>query len=371
MIRKKIIVFVKNKLITLDTVLPLLLEAKDRYGIPSEIVVFDDMAHDAIEKNVVLKDTINYVGRELFITKGEKVKILRRTYILYSLFILLIGFIKGNKIIHFGRLNTWPFKFISLLFKKNTYQMQGTAFSFKYSQDNRSFKKLVHPPPVGKNIILSAKNIQETAFYNSRINKKIFYFGETRTRSSWVEYIDKRSDYYFKKYHPNIDLNKGFIVFILGVIDGLEYKYELFKSTIETLSSLKLSVPILIKPHAYTEMDTVKAGIKDLDSFHVTYLHPSLLASRARVFICNSFSNTFADARSYGVKTIEYTHYDTELIKRTNGKSVSPEFVDYFIQNDNNQLAQSISEVFSQKYKKSLFKGHVRSDDGLFESFIN
>ena len=72
---RKIVVFVKNKLITLDTVAPILIEMKDKFNISSEVVVFDGLAHKAISENIVLKDAINYVGSELFITKGEKNKI--------------------------------------------------------------------------------------------------------------------------------------------------------------------------------------------------------------------------------------------------------------------------------------------------------
>ena len=312
--KRKIVVFVRNKLITMDTVLPLLLEAKNKFDISSEIVVFDALAHDAINKNIVIRDAINYIGRELFITKGEKSKILRRMNILYSLFILIVGFLQGDKIIHFGHLNRWPLKFIALLFNKNTYQMQGTAYGFEYSQINRSVKKLVMPYPVGKNIIICAKNIQKTAFDNAGKEKNIYRFGETRTRESWVKYIGENSDYYFNKYHPNIDTSKGFIVFILGTIHGYEHKYELFKSTIKILSRLNSSVPILLKPHTFTEMSTVEEAIADLDLFHITYLHPSVLASKARIFVSNNFSNTLADAHSYGVKTCSgLTNLDTKI----------------------------------------------------------
>jgi len=349
----------------------LLIEAKDKYQISSTIVVFDDLAHNAIKKNVVINDAINYIGVELFITKGEKRKALRRIYILYSLLKLIIGFVKGDKIIHFGHLNKWHLKFIALLFRKNTYQMQGTAYGFQYSKINREAKKLVLPEPVGKNIIISAKSIKDTAFSSVGMGKRIFFFGETRTRRSWVGYVNNRSDYYFKKYHSNVDVSKGFVVFILGTLHGYEHKYNLFKSTIKALSDLNSSIPILIKPHTFTEMDTVNESIKDLDSFHITYLHPSLLASKASVFISNNFSNTLADAHSYGVKTIEYTYYNFEKLKITKGGSTDPKFVDYFIQNDVNEFKRLIGNILSLEYTQSSFKGYVRNDNGLFESLTD
>jgi len=369
--KPKLIVFVRNKLITLDTVLPLLLEMKDKHNISSEIVVFDKLAHDSIDKNIVLRDVVNYIGCELFITKGIKIKILRRMYILLSLVRLTVGCIRGNKIIHFGHLNRWPLKFLALLFNKNTYQMQGSAYGFNYSGINRSIKKLKKPSPVGKNIIICAKDIKQTSFDNVGIEKNKYRFVETRTRRSWVEYINSKSEYYFSNYHPDVDISNGAIVFILGAIDGYERKYKLFHSTIEALSHIAGPVPILLKPHAYTEMDTVKKAIAGLNSFHITYLHPSVLATRAQVFLSNNFSNTLADAHSYGVKTIEYAHYDSDELEITDGGSTDPQFVDYFINNDNNRFIEIMGEILDQKYVKSSFRGHHRDDNGLFKSLLD
>ena len=369
--KRKIIVFVRNKLITLDTVLPMLIEMKDKYNVSSEIVVFNEIAHNAIEKNVVIKDLINHVGQELFITKGIKSKALRRVNVLLSLVNLIGGFIKGNKIIHFGHLDVWPLKIIALLFNKNVYQMQGTAYGFNYSLVNRALKKRVHfPYPAGKNIILCTKYIENTKFHNVGIEKKIYLFEEPRTRQSFVHYINLQSDYYFNKYHPNIDVSNGCIVFILGTIDGLEHKYKLFHSTMKVLSNNIHSIPVLLKPHAYTEMDTVKKSIEGLDLFHITYLHPSILATKARVFISNNFSNTLADAHSFGVETVEYACYKPEVLKITNDKSVEEKFVDYFIHNNEEDFSSVMSGIACQKYKEPSFSGHDRDSNDLFESMI-
>ncbi len=369
---RKIIVFVRNKLITLDTVLPLLLEMKDKYNVSSEIVVFNELAHNAIYKNVVIKDIVSYVGQELFITKGIKFKILRRVNILISLARLTGGFIRGNKIIHFGHLDVWPLKVIALFFNKNIYQMQGTAYKFNYPLINRALKKRINfPDPIGKNIILCTESIENTKFYNVGVDKKIFLFESPRIRRSWVNHINSKSDYYFKKYHPNIDISNGFIVFILGTIDMLEHKYKLFHSTMKILSNNIHSMPILLKPHAYTEMDTVKNAIEGLDLFHVTYLHPSILATKAKVFISNNFSNTFADAHSFGVETIEYSCYDPKVLKITNYKSIEEKFVDCFIHNNEEEFSEAVNNIECKKYKQSSFNGFDFDSNKLFESMIS
>jgi len=374
---QKIIVFVKNKLITLDTVIPVLLEMKIRHNVSSEIIVFNKETHDAIQKNVVLRDAVNYVGSELFITKGNKVKILRYVIVLISLIRIMNNCIKGGKIIHFRDLDVWPLKIFALLFYKNIYRMQSTAYDFKYSRvaifDKR---KITSSTPVGKNMITCSKKY----FINADIEKKIYKIGETRTRKSWIKYIDSKSEYYFSRYHANIDTSNGFVVYILGGIDR-EFTYNLFLSTIKELSHATRSIPILIKPHAYTNMDNLKKGIAGLDLFHITYLHPSILATRARVFVANGFTNTFGDAHSYGLKTVQYSNFtpnkneypncSADDMKKRSEEEFDPEFVEYFINNDSNNFLKVMRNILKEKYKKSSFKGCDTGDNGLFQSFLD
>jgi len=359
-------VFVKNKLITLDTVLPILLEMKIKHGTYSEIIVSDQMAHDAINANVVINDVINYIGKEFFITKGEKLRFLRRFYVLFGIVRLLFDSFNGAKIIHFGHLNKWPFKIFSVLFNSNVYQLQGNAYDFNYSTVKRESKALSIPSPTGLNVVYFSSDIRNTIFKNIGSDKVAYGFGETRTRKVWVEYVYSKADYYFDRYHENIDTSKGVIVYILGSIDAYKYKKELFIKTIKSLSSLDCSIPILLKPHVFTELDTVMDHISVDSRFHVTYLHPSILATKAKVFISNNFSNTLADAHSFGVTTVEYSYYDDEKMIGTNNRSIDDKFVDYFINNNNNQFLEVIEKINSENYVNKIFNGIESSDDGLF-----
>jgi hypothetical protein len=367
----KIIVFVKNKLITLDTVIPILVEMKDKYNISSEVVVFDDLAHEAIGNNIVLKDAINYVGGELFITRGEKVKTLRLFYVVMCFSKLLFHFVRGAKILHFGHLNVWPLKLIAKIFNKNTYQLQSTAYDFNYPLINIKNKGLKAVEPLGKNIVIFGKRFGESRFSEYISKRKIFFFGETRTRSHWIKYIRNKNDYYFNLYHRDIDLSNGAVIFILGTIDGYEHKRPLFESTIKILSEKFQDIPVLLKPHAYTEIDIVKEAIASLDNFYITYLHPSVLATRAIFFISNNFSNVLADAHSFGVTTIEYSKYSVGELLSYNNNSIEPEYVDYFINNNPNKLSDILNNDLPNTYCPSIFNGISGGSDELLISLAS
>ncbi|MBT5399916.1 hypothetical protein HOL24_05180 [bacterium] len=370
----KVIVFVKNKLITLDTVLPILLELKVKYDVSSDIVVFDKLAHDAINSNIVIKDVINYIGKEVYVTNGEKIKFLRRTYVLFGLFRILFDLINGAKVIHFGHLNKWPLKFIALIFYNSTFQLQSTAYDFEYVTSKIKYQNLNIVSPVGRNVVFFAKNINNKILSNISDRKKVYKFGETRTRELWVEYVHKKSNYYFDLCHRNIDYSRGVIVFILGTILGYKSQLSLFQSTVRALVKESGGVPILIKPHAYTEMEVVNKEINGHENIYLTYLHPSILSTRAVLFISNNFSNTLADAHSFGVKTIEYSKYSSDLSRFTkdglslsNNESIDPQYVDYFINNDEKKLSYILKKILLDNYHPSTFNGYTSKDDELLK----
>ena len=76
--KKEILVIVKNKLKSIDTSLPILIELKEKYNISSIVVVNDKLAHKGINENVVIRDAINYVGRELYTDTNSTNKISRK-----------------------------------------------------------------------------------------------------------------------------------------------------------------------------------------------------------------------------------------------------------------------------------------------------
>ena len=89
---REILVIVKNKLMSTDTVLPILIELKERYGVSSTVIVNDGLAHKGINENVVIRDAINYVGREVYTGTKYSSKFIRKIVKLKYLFFVVIIF---------------------------------------------------------------------------------------------------------------------------------------------------------------------------------------------------------------------------------------------------------------------------------------
>jgi hypothetical protein len=97
-------------------------------------------------------------------------------------------------------------------------------------------------------------------------------------------------------------------------------------------------------------MELLNDLISGKNNINVTYLHPSVLATKSKVFIANQFSNTLADAHTLGVTTIEYTDYANKILKATKGKSIDSNFVSYFINNDIDYFKNVIINVLNKNF---------------------
>jgi len=348
---KEILVVVKNKLMSITTILPILIELKEKYNVSSTIIVNDKLAHKGINENVVIRDAVDYVGTELYTEPNSSNKIIRKFLKIKLLFFLLFKLIKGTKVLHFGIFNVFPFSVIGRAFGKNLYFFQSSSFKHSFERfDALSNRTPSIATPIGRNIV--AFNDAFRYLNVVRESQRVFMFGSTRTRVAWKNYINQRSDDYFNKYHGNVDLANGCIVIMLSSFEELRHMRLpnegltiLFKRTIEVLDKIKGNIPVFLKPHVFTDINIVNKAIHGRNGFYMTYLHQSVLASKAKVFICNSYSSTMADAKSLGVRTIEYSDYNNDVLKLSEGKSMGYEYVDDFINNDKGEFEKLIKSI--------------------------
>jgi hypothetical protein len=367
---KEIIVIVKNKLMSIDTVIPILIELKERYNVSSIVVVNDKLAHKGINDNVVIRDAVNYVGREMYTEPNVSNKLIRKLFKISFLFFLFFKLLQGVKVLHFGIINVFPFSIIGKAFEKQIFFLQNSSFKHSYGKFDKVIGQNPHIViPIGKNIV--AFNDGMKCLDVVRDNQKVYMFGSTRTRGCWLKYIDKRSDKYFEKYHSNVDLSNGCIVLILaffGRSNQMRLPYEslknLLSNTVVTLDKIKGDLPVLIKPHVFTDLHIVKEVINSLNEFHLTYLHPSVLAKKARVFICNTYSTTMSDAKSLGVKTVEYSDYNKSVLELSKGKSIGYEYIDEFINNDKDKFEKVMKSILLNRESecKQFYYENMDSD---------
>ena len=374
-----IIVFLKNKLISCDTIVPLLHEIQQRRKHKVYFIVPTVQTEDYIKKNIVLYDLMSSMGRISSINKGN---ILTKFIFLIKLFYISSScFLKKGHVFYFGKIGG----IIGKIMRINERRM------FMTESDNFGFSDLSRRAETAGGLMRHSANDKQEDFYGKNLlmfsehfkindynikNKDVFYFGNTRNRESWTNYIEKESHKYLNSFFSQENLTPTLsIVYIMSyfgyipVIDTKDTMLHLFKDTLKILVQEANGVPILIKPHMITDLEIVKKEILKYPEAKIilTDLHPAVLSVTAMFFIGNYYSTVFGDAITWNVPTIEFTSYKSAVLKETNQESVRPEFVTHFINNNPTMLKEIVSSlVSSSKAKKNNIKIVNEKNNNMF-----
>ena len=364
-----IIVFLKNKLISCDTIVPLLHEIQQRRKHKVYFIVPTVQTEDYIKKNIVLYDLMSSMGRISSINKGNILT--KFIFLIKLIYISSSCFLKNGHVFYFGKIGG----IIGKIMRINERRM------FMTESDNFGFSDLTRRAETAAGLTRHSANDKQEDFYGKNLlmfseyfkindynikNKDVFYFGNTRNRESWINYIEKESHKYLNSFFSQENLTPTLsIVYIMTyfgdipVVDTKDTMLHLFKDTLKILVQEANGVPILIKPHMITDLEIVKKEILKYPEAKIilTDLHPAVLSVTAMFFIGNYYSTVFGDAITWNVPTIEFTSYKSAVLKETNQGSVRPEFVTHFINNNPTMLKEIVSSlVSSSKAKKNNIK---------------
>lgn len=352
-------VFLANKLISCDTILPVMMEAHQRTGRRVEFYCFTPGTYTGLRNNIVLWDAIHsigsltQVGRE---NKGIGHTIVHR---LRSLFFIarltLLALFTRVDFIHFRMLNTWPLRLLFHVNRKRTWAFEGDSFGesrgMRRLADIKGVRNRVRTPPVAGSMVAFQPNWEHLRHPEVQQRPR-YVFGPSRKRKVWLDFVRSRADAYFSKDFAKTEYPEcsEICVFILSWFGPLDFMQKpedtrtLFDEIIDVLAEECRDLPIFLKPHVITNMDVVAKAIArhPAAKFVITYLHPSVLAARARFFVATYYSTTFGDAYLLNVPTIEYTSYSDHALQATEGGSMFPEFTTYFINRDQAALRRAI-----------------------------
>ncbi len=373
-----LIVFVTNKIISIDTILPILVEAKQCNNQTIIIVVSRKKGVKAIEENIVINDMINKIGFKFLFGGRYRNRWYKRTIGSIQFLLLFIAGIFRAKFIHFDVVHTIPLKILSFFFSSRIFYSEKDATKNHNAThyNKNKFGKVSsegdYQLPLGSNII-SYYERRLYYYFGHKVheNRNVYHLGLTRARDSWVKYINDSSNYYFNKFHKGVNISNGIIFIVLTFYD-LESKTfneedrftqrklrQNFENTVDVLSNIKGDIPVFLKPHSYTDLEYVNSVLSGYSGFHITYLHPSMLIQNARFVICNYFSTILVDAHNLGVTTIEYTYYQNYVRKAIGDGSEEPAYVDWFIYDNKDKFRDVVTMLIDKNFKGvQLVKGY-------------
>lgn len=391
-----IIVFLKHKLITCDTFVPLLHEIQQRRKHKVYFIVPRMQTENYIKKNIVLYDLMTSMGSISAISSITRSRVSRSApnggskvhtvlFLTKLIFLSLFCFLSKGYTFHFGNTGNIISK-IMRINERRMFFVESDNFGFTdFTRKAETAGGLLHHNVseqkrdfYGKNLLIFSEHFKINDFNTE--NKNVFHFGNTRSRKSWIDHVKKESPKYLNSFFAKNNLKPTLsIVYILSslgelpCVDNKDSMMLLFKDTLKILVKEANGLPILIKPHIITDLEIVKKEILKYPEANIllTDLHPAVLSNKAIFFISNYYSTVFGDAVIWGVPTIEFTSYKSTVLKETKERSIRPEFVTYFINNNPQILKQVISKLIlnSNEHNKSLQKINEKNNASFFQLF--
>jgi hypothetical protein len=385
-------VFLGKKLISVDTICPVLMAVKIRNP-KSRIFLFtfDRKTIEEIKKNIVLHAFIA-PNTTVFQIGGSSKNVYKKAFqkllwsvILAALFLFLL--LKAAKAVHFGALDKWPYKLLSIFNRQRIFFFENNCWGYSptvvavdqaYSENSR------HPDTkitASKTVVGFSK---DWPYLCERQNFSVdkYLVAPSRSWPAWTSYIEKACLQIWKEEQSRhgLDNNSKIVFFALGAISSLPYLdfqdqsiAKIVEKTCKILLSADPDIFIFLKPHPITNLEELNRVVRNLSSNRIvmTHLHPSLVARYAELAICNYYSTTMADCHLLGIKTVEYTRYNKTSLALTNGKSLRPEFISDFIDIENeDRLSQRVREILTEgklNVQKKLKKAYTIDEQNLID----
>lgn len=349
-----IAVFLNNKLITADTILPLMIAVRRRRPRGHiRYYCFDRSTAADIRNNTVLHDALAETGRLCCLGRppgggalrllGHRLRVLR-----HLAGLMLWAGLPGTVFVHFKALNMGPFRLLARLRPRSTVFVEANCWGYhpvmmeKVGNIGRPPRRL--PTPGAGGVVVGFAESWPELTRPESAGKRRLVVPSTHLARDWLEWIRARADSYLAADltaagHP---ADAPYLVYILAYFGPLGFLREpdsmetLFNETMDALAQVSQHIPVLLKPHAITDRATLDRAIAARAGarFAITHLHPAVLATRAVAFVGNYYSTTFGDAAAFRVPTIEYTDYSDETLAVTDGGSMRAEFVTHFLRRD-------------------------------------
>ena len=354
-----LVIFLNNKLISADTIAPLVHEFSRRYPeVPIEVTCYDRRTLDVILTNPVVYDVFRRSGRFYALSGSSSVR-LRRIVVSAVRVMRLAWFgVTGRAtFVHFRALNHLPLKVLYYLNPSRTFfcQSANAGLSDAHTKALRVLepRDMSNPMPSGR--LLIAFDSHWWGLHDQRLAavKKCLVSPPYR-RPMWHEHIREILPLWLQRV--GVSPSGQFFVFMLSPMDRAELLYdpdgypELFLETLEILADVAPEIPVLIKRHPATlpdfihvQDDLVKRSRHRLAK--IVDVHPMVLAIGARAFIANSFTSTFEIARYMGVTTVEYTRYSSKALAATGGGSINPTAVTEFVNDAPDRMRRLIASL--------------------------
>lgn len=347
---KKIIhVILRNKIIGIDSILPLCMEINGKCGYDFNFISLDKATFRFImEDNIVLRDAIKYIGKiELVSSDKYKSRYMSKIFFFYFFLKVILGVsIRNDYVIHSAHLHSKPFIWIRRLFKrKNVIFSEASSFGatkvIDFTNVNKDNLKSVYSkrlsydeiikygidmhfnPPLLYAGILVGFDKKWNYFKHPEARKlKKMVFKNLRRRGFWIDFTNKHANKYIKDEMPICyPENSNILVFIATRIHrNIDYYcITEFFGALKALSKYMHNFPLFIKLHTFSDIDFINElldialGSENSTRYVITTLHPAVLSTRAMVSVFANAGSIMQEFLELGTPVIDLQIYEYTL----------------------------------------------------------
>ena len=364
--KKNIIILTKEKLISTDGIMPVLLNLKETYPECRILFIFPSIQNcNLIRKNVHLWQCLLRLDAKILAPRRDN----RFIIAIWVIKLLLMLSFSRNIIIKFGDTLFMHKPLLKVLRKlSHTIEIQSRIIpaleeyhsaikqTWALSNERKAVGRVseTNHPVEYDYYLTSVPSDMVRTYYEANIPEgRIINTGYVRRMPQWMKFVRESARGYVPKER------KPFFLFILSTagkrLDELEEPplSELLAESLTVLKKFNGRIHTIFRPHAITDVEEFKLRLEEIgySNYSVDYGHPMILSSGAEFVIGNFYSTTMFDSYYLGVPVIEYSFYDRELRKRIGFKSYGNGCCDFFIDRDRNKLEEVVSDILDGKIK--------------------
>lgn len=367
-------VFLGNKLISTDTITPVLMAIKERNPRKSiHAYILDGATMSHIQKNGFLFEALTRVAHVHFkgSPPGRPGLFHRAVAMTWFASFLLWVLLKRPDIIHFGRLNKGPYRWISKVARSRVFLFSSSCWLIHSNEIIAANHGRFRQTGLDASRSVGEFRVGFTEDWSGFVGdrRRDFLMPPSRSMRIWLDYVRSRADETLQREFQQLGYAEApqRLIFVplgyFGMIEMLpddQAVRRAFREMLRVLAETAQDVPIILKPHAITAIDIVKQEIGELDAsnIHISYLHPAVILTRAVLCISNYYSTVQADAKMFGVKTIEYTEYSNEFLEVADKQSLNPAYIDVFIQRDTAALRAHVQDTLNASECRPMAVGN-------------
>jgi hypothetical protein len=366
-------IFVGNKMISMDSILPVATELSTQCGIFFKFYIHDKESYEYILNNIVIKELIDDIGCIKNIS-FNKFKYLKYFWLWFKVVTNL--WIKKDKLIHFSALDNYPFKGVSYILPNSKIILSEPSVDGRY----RTIKQTVGVRST-KLSINDLEDINKASYkagtllaYDKDWNylkiersKEIntFFFKEKRHSYNYVKYMNYSANKHANGFNDNFINSELVVVFILGHLgyhgDQADSTYKLYLQAMISLVSVGAS--IIMKPHVYCKTsviyDLINDSKCDKNKVVISSLHQQVLMRLSSVSIFANYSTIRQEFIDFEFPVIQYGNSNAAQSNAAQESNLHLNFNDksFYHIVENNDEAIKLLLTFRKKNKVTNYIG--------------